>query len=276
MFPGWIVESTLADTYWDVIGDVGFNLGWGRGEHFGDEKWSDKKFKTLKSIVKSGLRQFYFPPPDQAGVSHQWSFLKPFAEFTFASGATTLRLPFDCEGIEGQVLISTDSGFPTWLPLSGQVRHLYAVYPSTTGRPQRIEIEPIKGTGEDRGQRQQLVIWPAADQAYTIQFHYSIIPKMLDGDLPYAYGGPTHSETILYSCLAVSEDRIDDMAGGPRHQKFMQLLAGSISRDREKRPNNLGQNRDNSDALEAGYGRGYDRRLWGNWPLIRVNGQIPS
>ena len=55
------------------------------------------------------------------------------------------------------------------------------------------------------------------------------MPDYLSTPFPYAYGGAEHAETILESCLAVAELRLDDMAG-PHNQQFMARLAASISR----------------------------------------------
>lgn len=269
------MESSLADTYWDVIGGVGFDLGWGRGPRFGDEEWDANKTNTLKWIVKSGLRQFYHPPPDQSGVSHQWSFLSPVSTLTILSGEQSANLPGDFKGFEGDILITTGSGLaPFSVSVGGGVRAKYAAYPSSTGRPEYFEVEPIKGTERSHGQRFRLAVWPEADQDYAIQFRYSILGSMLTGDLPYAYGGAEHAETILASCLAVAEERLDDIANGPRYQKWRERLAASISMDRQKRPLSLGYVGDASDLYESGYGSGGVR--YSNWPIISSNGLTPE
>lgn len=271
------METGLADTYWDVIGGVGFDLGWGRGTRFGDEEWDDQKTQTLKVIVKSGLRQFYHPPPDQMGVSHAWSFLKPVASVVVPSGEQGVLLPFDFWGFDGPILITTGSGLaPFQIDVGGGVRARYAAYPSSTGRPQLAEVEPLKGTGPQTGQRSRLAIWPESDQEYTLQFRYKILGKMLSGELPYAYGGEEHSETILASCLAWAEIHLDDITGGPKWRHWRERLATSISMDRGKQPLTLGHVGDRSDDYEAGYGTGGKLHRISNWPIISSNGLTPE
>lgn len=267
------MESSLADTYRDVIGSIGFEAGWGRGADNGDEEWDDYKLATLKSVMKSGLRQFYKPPPDQSGVSHSWSFLKPMATLTLPSGEKELLLPADFGGVSGDLVLSTTAGgAPGTIRVTGGVRARYALNPSATGRPTHVEIEPLRTVAKAHGQRWQFVFWPEPNDDFTIQFYYSIMGEMLTGELPYAYGGAEHSETILASCLAIWEQRIDDIDRGPRYRFWMERLATSISMDRQKRAQNLGYNGDRSDSR---YERRNNRNAHGTgYPALRYNGVL--
>lgn len=269
------MESSLTDNYWDVIGEVGFDLGWGRGERFGDEAWADDKYATLKMLVKNGLQQFYHPPA-LGGVSHQWSFLRPVRSVTLLDGERFVLLPADFKGFEGDILITTGSGLtPTSMRVLGGVHAQYAAYASATGRPQRCEVVPVRGTSSGHGQRFQLSVWPEADQDYTLQFRYSILPDMLTGEYPYAYGGSEHSATIKASCMEVAERKIDKIVGGPHYRHWMERLATSISMDRQKQPTTLGYVGDRSDDYEVGYGSG-SRVRYSDWPIISSNGLTPE
>ena len=58
----------------------------------------------------------------------------------------------------------------------------------------------------------------------------------------------THSETMRESCLSIAEQRMNGEMG-IHTQKFMQLLATSVSIDRQEHSKGyLGKNTDNSDA----------------------------
>lgn len=266
------MESSLADSYSDLIGGVAFDLGWGRSP----DNWDETKLETLKEVVKNGLRDFYHPPTDQLGVSHQWSFLKPRVQVTLPDGESTVLLPDDFKGVEGEVLVVTDNGIlRPRLKVGGMTRAQIAAYPSSSGPPQMIDIEPLKQTTPNRGQRFQFVVWPTADADYTLEFYYSILGEFLSGTRPYAYGGAEHASTILASCLAWAELHLDDIAQGPKYLHWRERLAASISMDRQKRPQTLGYNGDRSDELEAGYGTGTRRHGYGN-VLIQVNGSDPS
>jgi hypothetical protein len=254
-----MAEPSLALAITDLESEIGLFLGWGRGTNGGDPAWSSSQQATITSIRKSGERQFYFPPPiDASGSSYDWSFLKPVATLTIAQSNVLLPLPDDFGGMEGQITLTATTTI-VWYPIEfvgvGRVYKQAAEYPTTTGRPILCCQEPIKGTTANAGQRFRLRFWPIPDQAYTIQFAYYVNPDASTGDRPYVYGGAQHAETILASCLAVAEERLDDQIG-PRNEAWMRRLAASIAKDRQSKPQKLGYNRDNSD-LRLGY---WDRR----------------
>lgn len=263
-------ESTLSLQYKQLAAEVGAFLGFRRGAEYGDNAWSDAEQREIDSCVASGLRQFYYPPP-VAGQpeTYDWSFLRPIATLTLAISTSTIDLPDDFGGFEGE-LTFTGAEANSWysLPLTGEgrVREKYAAFATTVGRPLLAAVTPVKGTTTHRGQRHQLYIWPIADATYTIKCPYYIHPDILTAVVPFPLGGPAHAETILESCLSIAEQRLDD-AAGLHTVKFMERLRASIGADRKLKPINLGYNRDRSDEREAG--KGWNR--WGNG-TITVNG----
>lgn len=252
---------------------VGSFLGWGRGADYGDRAWSDQEQFEIDGIVGSGLRKFYRPVPlPNESSSYEWSFLKPVASLTLASGASTVALPDDYGGVEGQIAVST-SGSTAWLPVDfgpiGDVYNAEAQYPTTTGRPLMACVEPIKGTTAKKGQHSQLRIWPIADQAYTLRFPYYVNGNVLTTANPYPLGGAQHAETVLESCLAVAEKRLDNNAT-VHTMEFMQQLAASISVDRQQKPQVYGYNGDMSMYRRQRYGPAAGR-MW-DFPGVKVNG----
>lgn len=242
------MESTLADTYRDVIGSLGFEAGWRRGADNGDPAWDSRKQATLTHVMKSGLRQFY--------QAHDWSFLSPRVRFTLPSGTRALLMPFDFGGIlEPHIYLIADSGTSGGeIKVTNDVRRRFALNNSAQGRPYYVEIEPRDGTSRQTGQRWQLVFYPEPSAEYTIEFYQQIHGQILTAEVPYALGGPEHSETILASCLAVWENRIDHIPPGPNAPRFIDYrdkLATSIKNDRKKRPQSLGYNADRSDRFEC-------------------------
>jgi hypothetical protein len=253
------LESTLSLAYADLLGEVGLFLGYGRGAAFGDPPWSTPMQNAIESCVRSGLRQFYFPTAVEGGSPYDWSFLKPVATLSLAATKTTLPLPDDYGSFEGQITISTPAGNQYW-PVNlvgiGQVYAAQARKPTTTGRPEICCEEPVKGTSPTQGQRFQLRFWPAADTAYTLQFQYYLLPEALSGSSPFTYGGMAHAETILESCLAIAEQRLDD-SSTVHSMKFQERLLASIGVDRRSKPQTLGYNRDQSDCFNRGRNRVY-------------------
>lgn len=264
------MESTLQLKFSDFTGQVGLFLGYGMGSANGDTAWNTQTTNIINGIVASGIRQFYFPPaPEGEGSSYDWSFLKPVALIDFPLGSKIALLPDDFGGFEGEITLSSNQS-QVWWPIKlvgiGQINKEYSALPAATGRPLLACLEPLKGTSINKSQRFQLVLWPLADQDYTLQFQYYLLPDMLTGNAPYCYGGAAHAETILESCLAIAEQRLDD-ASSVHSMKFNERLVASISIDRKSKPQNLGRNMDRSD-----------RRFWGrDWQhyqsRILVNGQ---
>lgn len=250
-----MAESSLSLQYKDLAGEVGLFLGFGRGAAIGDPAWSGQQQAAIDSCVRSGLRQFYFPPPiEGTESSYDWSFLKPVASMGLAQGAVLLALPDDFGGFEGRMTISSPEG-QTWWPVElvgiGQVYQRAAQQPNTTGRPLMACLEPLRGTTGTAGQRFQLRFFPVSDQAYTLQFAYYVAADYLDTAFPYHMGGMMHAETVLESCLAIAEQRLDD-AMMTHTAKFKERLLASINLDRRMKPQTLGYNRDNSDLLDRG------------------------
>lgn len=262
------MEPSLNIAYNALMGEVGFFLGWGRGAAQGDILWSPTQQKTIDSVVSSGMRRFYYPAAPN-GMSINWSFLKPTATFTLTVGANVLPLPDDFGGIEGEITILGPND-TTWFPIQicneGQIRVNFSAFPVISGRPLKAAVQPIKGTGATQSQRFQLFYFPTADTAYTIQFQYYINPDYLTGAFPYAYGGPPHAETLLESCLAVAEQKIDD-ASAVHSEAFQERLIASAVYDNKMKAQILGYNGDNSDY------RGYGLRTLNHYDdYIRFNG----
>jgi len=240
-----VAESTLSLQYTDLAGEVGFLLGYGRGAELGDPAWTPQQQTAIDSCVKSGLRNFYVPTE-----GYDWSFMRPTITLDFPLNAQTVTLPDDFGGIEGQITLKSTSSQVSWpIPVMGEglVRERYSMLPAATGRPQFAALVPLRATTATAGQRQQLFFFPAADQGYTIQFSYYVLPDYLNKAFPYAMGGMQHIETILESCLAVAERRLDNQDDGPHARDFRMRMAASIAYDRKLKPQKLGYNGDKSD-----------------------------
>ena len=269
-----MAESTLSMAYFDLADEVATYLGYTTGlmqlpANTLTKQQAVQK-KRLDMVIRSGLRQFYFPPPLGPGMSPtDWSFLHPTASVPLVSGSKGLQLPDDFGGFEGEINISPSTTLVWWsLPLrnEGFARAQYAEFPAMVSRPLFGALSPLKGTSFNAGQRTELIIFPIADQNYTLQFTYYILPDYLSGAFPYAYGGAAHAETILESCLAMAEQKLDDMSG-VHTAKFAERLAASVGMDQKNKPQNLGLNRDNSDRLSWGRSP-----WWHNSDRITVNG----
>jgi hypothetical protein len=266
-----MAEPTLALKLTDIQAKLGVFAGWGRGTNFGEPAWNTQQQAILDDCTQSGLRRFYWPTAAEGETtSYDWSFLKPTANLALASGAQTIPLPDDFGGFEGQITVlttaSTSQPWQIQWRSEGEIRRMYSLTPTVTGPTAFAATQPLKGTTGTQSQRFQLFVFPAADQAYTLQVQYYINPDYLDGAFPYAYGGPQHAETVLESCLALLEERIDDQST-VHADAFSKRLTASISMDRKLKPQQLGYNRDNSD------GRHWNRSDSHYWaPAATYNG----
>lgn len=266
------MESTLSLKRSHFVEQLGFHLGWGCGEDQGDRAWTTAEERELNFCVDSGIRQFYYPPClPGTQTSYNWSFLQPFASLTLASGSAVLDLPDDFGGLEGDITVTASEGLQPW-PVSlyneGRIVEAYSLLSDATGTPMMAALKVSKDTTAIRGSRMQLWFYPEADQSFTIQFPYYFIPDALSGAWPYPHGGAEHSETILESCLAIAEQRLDDNVQ-LHTMKFLERLMVSVSIDRRKKPQTLGYNRDRSDGVF------WDRRS--NYQnIVTVNGITPT
>ncbi len=257
-------ESTLALTKDDLEGAIGLFLGYGAGTPNGGPAWTAETQRVVTMLRKSGERQFYYPAID--GVLYSWSFLRPVATLTLAQGVSIMTMPDDFGGIEGEITASSPTS-RLWetVPLTGDVRPLYARNPTLTGRPRMANVEAIKGTTPLAGQRQQLYVWPIADADYTLQFAYYLLADAMTGILPYALGGSQHAETLLAAVYAAAELTLDDTQD-VRQAYFQQRLMASVNADKKLKPQFLGYNRDRSDQRDS-----YDHRnrgVWSGFPTI--------
>lgn len=251
---------SLAVGYTDLQQAVGRYLGYGRiyGADDGSQEWAD-----VEDCIKSGLRQFYSPPPvPSQGSPHEWTFLRPVATITLLNGVEDYDLPDDFGGIDGDLTYQPSvSVEPVVIVGEAAIRTLRQK-DAKTGNPTHAAIRP-KSTDGSLRQQFEAIFWPIPSADVNLQYSYYILPQALTVDKPYPYGSKAHGETILQSCLSIAEQRLDDDKS-IHWEKFLERLAASIQYDRKS--NNLeflGYNGDNSD------GSGWDRKRTTN---VTVNG----
>lgn len=241
------MESTLAIPKAELEREVAIFLGYSTVAASRTSSQNDR----IASYVKQGLAQFYRPDPmEPGGTSYEWSFLRPTASLTLESGKQTILLPDDFGGLDGDIVVLQTSGThqPIRVVGEGYLRKCYGQSPDQTGSPMAAALSWRKGTTADRSQRCDLLVFPEADAAYTLQFRYTLLPNALTDDRPYAYGGAAHADTIRASCIAAAELGQDEVMG-VRHENFLRRLAMSISIDRKFKPVVHGYNGDDSDGF---------------------------
>ena len=266
-------------TYLDFAGHVGDYLGYGWGEHNGQRAYTaDRLLHVNKSCIAPGLGMFYRAvslKPEFNG--HQWSFLHPTSKLTLLDGETELVLPPGCgPSIEGPIVYSSDNGL-TWGPLRttvwGEIRNAFAEFPSRTGVPEMVAVEPLADAGSHQ-QRHKLVFYPTADRDITIRLSYRIAGEVLTEVRPYHFGGAAHSDTVLAAVLAAAEQFRDNVrpGEGPKWLYYEACLEASVRLDRRATPATLGYNGDGDGSVWPGP-EGWRRY---NGSLVTINGLTPE
>ena len=316
-----MAESTLNANYHDLRREVGSYYGFGRVP----SDFQPAAAEIVESVIKSGLRQLYFPPPLMDRPPHQWTFLRPTTTLT-----TTAPYTAGTVAIASAVVTLSDGTWPDWaaegalkvggttysvasrgggsqitlddenitvtgtntyslsrpsydLPDSfgtmvgtmtyspgisatqsierigeNQMRALRQQSTLIENKPAKVAIVPITKTST-ASTRFRAQFYPSPDAAYVLTYKFTVLPDKLSVDDLYAYGGAAHSETLLESCLAIAESRMEDAPGIP-HGRFLERLSASISYDQTLSAESLGLMGDNSDGSE--------------WPMNRADNRV--
>ncbi len=221
-----MAESTLTPTVGTLRSAISDYLGTGITPT-GDD------LTRANTLAEGGLRQFLFPPIlEGEKAPHRWSFMSKTTTLV-VNGANT-GLPDDFGMIEGDPSLGAGAGATTLRPMAeDRIRELIANY-STAGAPRLYCVRAMAFTNTT-GQRWEMLCFPIPTSV-TLNYTYQVnIDTPVDaGGTKYVPGGLEHSETVIASCLALAEVRHNDEPNGYWNQRFMQLLAQSITRDRAK------------------------------------------
>lgn len=231
-------SGTSATYAWDDLkAQVGHYLGWG------SSGWAASKESRIETLVKSGVTQFYWPPPSpQHPQGWSWSFLKPMGSLT--TSAEENDLPAGFHSLRGPVMLNTTDYSQIELPVvnEARLRQLWYQSDNREAKPEYCAIRPKSTTGT-APQIWELLLHPQPDTSYTIEYPYTAVPNEISDTYPYAWGDAVHGNTILYSCLAEAEVR-ENNEKGTMWDKFMQRLDASITIDKKTGPKFIGYNRD--------------------------------
>lgn len=244
-----MAENTLNLQYSDLITEIAFYLGYGRGVP------SDvSQLAHCVSILKGGMRQFYYPPNN-----HHWSFLIRRTSFTTTVTSPTTKkweLADDVGGLIGEpALYQWGEGASVanqWQKIKIIPWEEYALLiqqTETTGQPEFGSLiqEVSSGGDSTESNRWYLYLYPIPDAAYKIYYRYHVLPPAIDGStVKYPIGGAQHANTILESCLAFAEALVNDEVSIHRNL-FQANLVSSIAFDSKfSQPEYFGYNGDSS------------------------------
>jgi hypothetical protein len=107
---GAAAAATPGSTLDQGLGDLQAAVGHFLGYTSTSANWSAVKLALIDSIVQSGLRRFYWPPPLPGQMmAHEWSWIKPTATLTTAAPYSTGTVTI----VDGVVTLVTGT-WPSW------------------------------------------------------------------------------------------------------------------------------------------------------------------
>lgn len=221
--------------------------------------WNHKQSTEVQLVLERGLRQFYDPVIVNSAYSHEWSFLRPLYELTTVADQYKYDLPTDFVMLYGPVMFAP--GASTLLENIEEIP-LYRVRQQLqldgSARPRVCGINSRVTDNAIGGVTWELWLAPAPDDEYTLVLPYKANPLTMSDEASLPYGGQEHHETLIEACLSAAEAHQEKK--GMHHERFLTMLAASISRDqKQSSPDTIGYNRDPSD--KPGY-----------WPWFRNHG----
>lgn len=227
-----VAASTMVDEVFDYIGGTDSENSWDRAD----------ALKFLNRGYSRFLRGTYM---DERGsrLTHLWSFLQIYTTVSLAEDEYLIDLPAGFGGLLGKIThqySSSDDRPETKLLTPADLRDKWRRYGTTeTGTPKYFAIQP-KALVAATGQRYQLLCYPTADGAYTMDYAYRLLAAPLTDGAVYAYGGADHADVIIQCGLAVAEAQAFKMQRGPMWAKAEELMLDSVNFDRTlMRPHNV-------------------------------------
>lgn len=238
--------------------------------------WTHGQRAEIARVRERGLRRFYTPdvlPGEKR--AHRWNFLRPVLQIDLQADESEYDLPANLSMIQGPLTYAPDSSIrrPT-IPIVSEPQVRHALTGSTaTGEPRQAAVR-FKQPQGDQPQRQQLLVYPRPDAAYTLHYRAVLNPYSLPNPTSTPLGSPEHAETILVACLATAEEIVGDSKTMPYSKRYPELLRSSVFRDREEGSSDtmgthttwMGAN--GEEGLDDGF---YDRSA----QYVTYNGSVP-
>jgi hypothetical protein len=190
----------------------------------------------INECIGDGLRIVY--------SERAWTFLNPTTTLTTVANDYAYDLPADF-GTMAPMITYTDDTWSERIRVLDEsiIRENRQTFQSAS-RPSIAAVRPKAMSGSS-GQRWELLLWPTPDDAYELEYRYSVIPNLPASGDQYPYGGMHFAQLILTACLWQVELHVLD-APGTYTQQYPNELARAVAIDRRMQPPSLGFNRDES------------------------------
>jgi len=229
-----MAESGLSIGFPDLQVEVGVYLGIGPTA----ASWSAENTALVDRVIQSGIRQFYYPPSDNPRNVHEWSFLRPTTTLSTVVDQWEYDLPDDFSRIVGN-LYYDDAISLTSVPIIAYGTLLELRAQTDSSSVSRVAAVRAKATDATTGQRSELLLHSPPDAVYVLTYQYEAFNGKLTAVAPYPLGGMKYAETIISSCLAVAEYRVNSERG-IHWEKFLANLSTAVAGDRNSGAVNFG------------------------------------
>lgn len=241
-----MAESSLTLDFTQLRIEVADFLGLGRDSSNWTNGSDDRN--RIHQIINTAVRRFLLPLTAEGGI-HEWSFLNVTASLSAVADDYDYTLGDSVGAVEGDLVYSSQVGYPDIRRVTEADIHRARSVSTATGIPTMYATRWIANDGSS-GQRLELLLYPTPNGAYTLTYHYKVLPNALDATSAiYLLGGMMHSDTLLCGCKAVAEETMDDTQG-MWSARYAERLAASIALDREQQRGEwLGYNRDGNNGL---------------------------
>lgn len=227
--PAYLAQQTtnLVAGYTDFMLELAAFLGYGvePGE------WTSSQRAEMARDIQEAYRWCLYPktiPNDK--IPHVWSFLEQTTTLTTAADDYDYTLPADFGSFVGQYMFWPEgSGYDPPYRTNESDILFRRQHRSTTGRPQMFAIR-WKSRTSGLSQRQEVLLFPEPDDAYTLTYTYAVLTGKLSTTNPYPLGGPRMAQLVMEACKAIGEAKKNGQRGD-QWAIFLESLMSAIQMD---------------------------------------------
>ena len=219
--------ASLAVGYEELTGVVARFLG------YDPASLTEAQASEVDSCIQAGIRNFYYPPRmEGVDETYEWSFLRQTCSVQTSANVGDYRMADGFGKVRGDIYFGGDD--IEMRPLAVvSIGQLLAFRRRDVKGPPKFAAFRFKQAYGTSGQFVELMLYPVPDRAYLLEFGGEADTGRISATKPFPLGGPSFSELVTESCLAIAEQRSNDEAG-LHTENFRNLLVSMIAKDRSR------------------------------------------